>query len=319
MIKVLLGAIVIVFVFWGVGSYRSQKANRVASVNGNVITRDDYKSSYNRLLDQMRQRFGKLNDDMIKMLRVEQQALNQLIDQKLLLDEARRLGFRVTDHELAGSIRKIGAFQSAGVFDGGIYKRVLNSARLTPEAFEILQRESMLMNKLKSFILANAKVSDLEAEKWFNWENASIKIDYVLFEPDQYKNIETLDDELNIFFDKNKESYRTEPKVKVNYIYFKPETYSSKINVSDDEIKEYYESNREKFKTEKSVTARHILLKTDPKDSDEQVEEKRKKALEILKMAKDGKDFAELAKEFSEGPTKSKKAECWGNLNKMRW
>ena len=58
MIKVLLAAIVIVFVFWGVGSWTSQRQNRVAKVNGAWITVDEYKSTYTQLLEQVRQTFG---------------------------------------------------------------------------------------------------------------------------------------------------------------------------------------------------------------------------------------------------------------------
>ncbi len=67
MIKIILGAIVVVFVFWGVGSFRNRKANIIASVNGDAITLEEYRSSYSTLLDQMRQRFGNsLNEDLLK-------------------------------------------------------------------------------------------------------------------------------------------------------------------------------------------------------------------------------------------------------------
>ena len=52
-IKLLLGAIVIVFVFWGVGSWRSQRAMRVAVVNEEVITLDAYREAYNNIMEQV--------------------------------------------------------------------------------------------------------------------------------------------------------------------------------------------------------------------------------------------------------------------------
>jgi peptidyl-prolyl cis-trans isomerase D len=58
MIKVILGAIVIVFVFWGVGSYTSRQSGRVAKVNGTIITLDDYRTAYDNLIEQVRQSFG---------------------------------------------------------------------------------------------------------------------------------------------------------------------------------------------------------------------------------------------------------------------
>jgi peptidyl-prolyl cis-trans isomerase D len=58
MIKVVLFAIVIVFVFWGVGSFRSREANKVAVVNDEIISVVEYRRAYNNLIDQYRQRFG---------------------------------------------------------------------------------------------------------------------------------------------------------------------------------------------------------------------------------------------------------------------
>jgi len=96
LIKVVLGAIVIVFVFWGVGSFRNRKANSVASVNGDIITLGDYRSTYNRLLEQTRQRFGgSLNEEMLKLLQLNRKALDQLVDQQLMLQKAADLKIRV--------------------------------------------------------------------------------------------------------------------------------------------------------------------------------------------------------------------------------
>ena len=58
LIKVLLGAIVVVFVLWGVGSYKSQKTTRIALVNGETITLEEYKQTYSNLIEQLRLQFG---------------------------------------------------------------------------------------------------------------------------------------------------------------------------------------------------------------------------------------------------------------------
>ena len=79
MIKFILGAIIIVFVFWGVGSFTDRNATGVATVNGEVIQADTYREAYNTLLEQVRQRFGSsLNDDLLKALNLRKQALDRL-------------------------------------------------------------------------------------------------------------------------------------------------------------------------------------------------------------------------------------------------
>ena len=306
-IKILLGAIVIVFIFWGVGSFRSQRGGRVALVNGDQITLDEYREAYNNLIEQLRRRFGgNLDEDMLKQLQVKRQALNQLIDNKLLVQEAKRLKFRVSKKELADAILNITAFQRAGTFDSRLYRDVLDRLKMTPEAFEEAQKNAMLIDKLRTLITSSAKISDQEALEWFNWVNASVDIDYVFFSPNRYKDIHPSDEEIKTFFENHKENYKTDAMVKVRYLKFNPDTFRSKVVLSDEEVREYYDENLETFKKPKTVEARHILLRVNPDADPETVKKTKDRALHILKLAKEGKDFAELAKEYSEGPTRDK-------------
>jgi peptidyl-prolyl cis-trans isomerase D len=315
MIKIILGAIVVVFVFWGVGSYTSRRSGRVASVNGNIITLDDYQVSYSNLVEQVRQSFGNnLNEDLIEMLQLRKRALDQLIDRSLMLQTAEKFKLTVSDEELAESIRNIGAFQTAGVFDSRRYINTLNRNKLTPETFEVQQRDVLIIDKLQAFISGNIKVSDLEAQQWYIWNNTEVDIDYVILEPQGYKDIEPTDEEIRNYFDQHKDSYKTDPQIKVRYLYFKPEDYADKVTVSEDDILDYYESNPEKFKSPKTVEARHILIKLDPDAKAEDVESARQRIETVLEMAKKGQDFAELAKKYSEGPTKTQ----GGNLGAFR-
>jgi peptidyl-prolyl cis-trans isomerase D len=305
LIKVLLGAIVIVFVFWGVGSFRSQRGDRIATVNGDPITLDEYRNTFDNLVDQLRRRFGNnLDGDMIEKLQVKKQALNQLINNTLLLQEAKRLKFRVSDTELAGAISEIPAFQEAGRFDNRLYRNVLERLRMTPEEFEVAQRNGIMIEKLSTLVTSGVKISDQEAMEWFNWANASVNIDFALFEPDHYKDVNPSLEETKTYFESHKENYKTEAMVKVRYLHFSPDEYRSKVTISDEELLEYYNENQEAFKTPKTVEARHILFRVDENATPEAVKKIQERELDILKLAKEGKDFAELAKQYSEGPTR---------------
>jgi peptidyl-prolyl cis-trans isomerase D len=304
-IKIILGAIVIVFVFWGVGSWKSQKAMRVAVVNEEVITLDAYREAYNNILEQLKRQFGnRLTDEMLEMFQVEKQALETVISETLLLQEAKKLDLRVSSKELADAIKKITAFQRAGIFDNRLYQRILSLNRIAPEEFEKAQKDGMLVDKVRSLIIGSVKVSDEEARQWYDWNQTAVDIDYVLFDPEKYKDIKPSDKDLKDYFEGHKDDYKTEPKVKVRYIRFDPDAYKSKVEISQEEVKEYFDTHPDEFKTSKTVEARHILLKTEPKSAPEDVEKRRKEARDIMVMAKGGKDFAELAKQYSEGPTK---------------
>jgi peptidyl-prolyl cis-trans isomerase D len=307
MIKVVLFAIVIVFVFWGVGSFRSREASKVATVNEEIITVVDYRRAYNNMIDQYRQRFGSsLNDDMIEMLQIKKQVLNQLIDRKLLLQEADRLDLRVSDAEVADSIMNTPVFQSNGTFDNRRYRSLLAQVRLTPEAFEADQKSVLLGEKLSRIIMGAAKVSDAEARQWYEWQNASVNVDYVVFQPSRYSDIEPSEAAIAEYFDAQKETYKTDPMLKARYVVFEPDAYREQVAVEEDEILEYYDSNIDEFKTEKTVEARHVLIKLDATADEEADKAAKTKADEVAKLAQAGQDFAELAKTYSEGPTRDR-------------
>jgi peptidyl-prolyl cis-trans isomerase C len=73
--------------------------------------------------------------------------------------------------------------------------------------------------------------------------------------------------------------------------------------VADEDVANYYAAHKEEFVEPEKVSARHILLKISPDDSDEKKLKAKEKLQGILKEARNGADFAELAKKYSEGPS----------------
>jgi peptidyl-prolyl cis-trans isomerase D len=248
-----------------------------------------------------------LNDDLLKMMNVKQQALNQIIDKRVLFHEADRLNFNVDSQELANTIRSIPAFQDNGIFNQRLYTPVLTANRLTPEAFEKSQKDALLINKLRSFITGFVKISDREVREWYQWDQASVKIKYTLFTPAMYSDIQPSDEEIDAYYKKHKEEYKTQPRIKVRYLHFTPEMQRDKVTIEDEELQDYYDTHPEEFKQPKTVEARHILIKTASDADAETVAAGKAKAEEVFKKAQlEGQDFAELAKQKSEGPTKDK-------------
>ncbi len=307
MIKVILGVIVIVFVFWGVGSFRDQQATVVASVNGEPIAYNEYLRAYNNLLENLRRQFGdNLTDETIEMLQIKQQAMDQIIDRRLLLIEADRMDIQVSDETLAESLQSVPAFQRNGVFDGEQYRRVLAQIRTTPEEFEEDQRQALRIDALQSYVAGSALVSEAELKQWYQWEEAQVRIDYVHFDPNKYDQIELTDEQVAAYFEQNGERYTTNPRVKVQYIAFAADDYTDQVTIADERIADYYNNNAAQFEQPKTVKARHILIKVDAEADEAAVAEAKGRLLPVLEMARKGEDFGELAKMYSEGPTRER-------------
>lgn len=81
------------------------------------------------------------------------------------------------------------------------------------------------------------------------------------------------------------------------------ESLTAEVSVSDEQIAAFYEENKDRFEKPEQVKARHILIKVEQGADEEAKAEARARAEAARERALAGEDFAELAKELSEGPS----------------
>ena len=79
--------------------------------------------------------------------------------------------------------------------------------------------------------------------------------------------------------------------------------------VTDEDVENFYEENKEGFVESEKVSARHILIKVSPEAIDQEKADAKNRMQNILKEAKGGADFAELAKKHSQCPSAPKGGE----------
>ena len=317
-IKGILSIIVLAFIFMGVGNFRNQNNVTAATVNGDEISVTEFNDRYYVLLDSARQQFGnQLNDEILKMLNLKEQALDQLIMETLMLQKAVSLGFQVSDQELSDTIRGMSVFQRNGSFSPDLYNSILKRNRLTPESFEQLQKKEMLLQKVKQLIDDSVKVSEDEARTWYDWQQAEVKIKAALFKPGDFSQITPSEDALKEYFEEHKEEYRTSEKTQITYIRFNPEEFTSQVTVSDDEMLQYYNDHRDDFRTDKTVEVSHILIKVAANAPEATVSAKEAEAMKIFDMVTSGEqDFAAVAKQYSEDAGSAFKGGSLGKFKK---
>jgi len=304
-IKIFLGIIVIVFVFLGVGSFGSKRGDSIATVDDEPITMKEYQQIYKSIVDQYRAQFGKeINEEMLKALNIKQQALDALINQKIMLAEADKLNIEISAKELQDALLSFGAFQKDGVFNMDQYKAVLSRESLTPESFERLQRISMREGKLSSVLMSTVNVSDLEARNWYRFLNTQTAVEYIGFDPKKYTDIHPDDAQIKQYHAEHTDQYKSEPKVKVLYLNFAPEDHKDKVSITEAQVKDYYDQHPKEFQIPETVEAGHILIKVDEKATEDAAKEAEKRALDIYDRIIKGEGFEALAKKYSEDSSK---------------
>ena len=118
-VKVAFGVIILVFVFWGVGSFNDRNsANVVAIVNGDPILVQQFEQAYRNAEESILRNNPGVTREQLKEQHLGRQVLRDLIQQTLLAQEAARAGVSVTPLELRQAVGRIKSFQDAqGRFD----------------------------------------------------------------------------------------------------------------------------------------------------------------------------------------------------------
>jgi peptidyl-prolyl cis-trans isomerase D len=293
--------IILVFIFWGVGSNQSGGRDVVATVNDQTISIREYQQAYDRLTNQYREQFGgQLPPQLFAALGIKEMALEQLIEQKLIRQGALDMGVKVSEEEVRQTIHEMEVFRTAGSFDIDRYKEVLSASRIPTADFEAGIRSDLLMQKVMTLMGGFGRVSEREIEERFQYEYGEVKLEYLALPAETFTaRVEVSDDQVAAHYDKNKNQYQTQPQVKVKYVSF-PIPQAGEITIAAEEIESYYRQNLEGFQEPERRQARHILIRTPENASAEDVAGKRQQIENILVQAKKGADFAKLARQHSE-------------------
>jgi peptidyl-prolyl cis-trans isomerase D len=240
-----------------------------------------------------------------------QQILQQLVFEKELEFEASRLGITVSDQERADRIRQFlpTAFNGATFVGIDQYTaQVQQRFQLTVPVFEELIRQGLLEEKFRKLVTDGISVGPGELQDEFRYKNQKVKLDYALIKPEELE-AKIIPDEAEIraAYEKNKSKYQVPERRSVRYAIVDVNQIRHNVQVSDDMLKLQYQANIQQYEVPNRVHVEHILFMTVGNKTDAEVDEIKKKAEDVLKQAKKGGKFEDLAKKYSEDPgTKDK-------------
>ncbi len=303
LIQSIVLVIVIVFVFWGVGTHLNGRRNAVAVVNDTEIPYQDYIRSYEQAIEGLRQQFGgKLPPGFAEQLGIKNQVLYRMIQTVLLQQGGEEAGIRVSDLPVQKKIGQMKAFEENGKFSIQRYKDILAQNRLTPASFEKGLQSDLHTERVQKLVGNFAFVPDNAAQRWLAYENEQIKLAYVKFEPSSFQDkVQTDEKDVAAWFEKNKPNYRSEPKIRLKYLFFKQSDEEQEVQIAEADLKAKYEEDQERYQQPEQRHARHILFRVKEGASEAERVAKQKQAEEVLALAqaKDA-DFAALAKQYSD-------------------
>lgn len=316
---VILGAIALVFVLWGI-NWTLGTPNYAAKVNGTEVSINDVRQSYQQQLAQAeRQSNGTLTD--AQRNDIKKRVLDGYVDSEALVTRADALGYRVSDAELLKEMSRVPAFQVEGKFDYAYAVAMLRSqGRSIPEIEAYFQRDAKL-KQLDTALAMSSFATASEVKQMRALMRQQRELAWLTFSAEKYASQATPDDAaVKTYYEAHKGEYLTPETVTLRYAEISLSGLSSKISVDDAQLKAYYDEQKtktpERFVQPEQRRVSHILLTvTDPKED----AAAKSKAEGILKRAQAGEDFAKLAKEFSQDPGSAQQGGDLGWSERKVW
>ena len=310
---IIIGLVVLSFVFAGVGSYLNSSGETVAAtVNGEEIGLNELERAYQSQRSRMESQYGEsvsaLFADEGYMQQFRRGVLDSLIDEKLVEQKARELGLRVGDDQIRDTIRSMPEFQLGGQFNNDRYLALLRQNGYQPSDFRDFLRTQLTREQLTRALGVSDFALPGEARRVFDLQAQTRDARYVVVDAAPFADeVEISDADIQGYYDANITSFDTEEKVSVAYVKLSVDDLKGDVTVSDDDVSAWYEENKDQYRDEEQRRVSHILIET----GDDEAAAKAK-AEALLAEIKGGADFATVAEENSED---SFSAENGGDLD----
>jgi len=289
------------FVFLGTSSLSTAFTGSFGSINGEDVTEADLNMASNSAVSRFKSIYGEdFEFDMLDEETKGQLIKQELVSQKVLLSHARSLGF-INDtsiEEAKKSIVQTPQFQMEGVFNQDIYEAQVNSNGYTKEGYVDLITDLYASEVYRNSIVTTNFVTQNEIYEIAGLleQTSDIKFTKISFEGLKNEIVNT-NEELANYYDDNQIQFYSEEQRNFTYILLDPVDYQSKVQVPDGYIQTAYDAYLLKNEASAQIRISHIMVEKNNHDS-------RDSAYEIISevesLITEGKDFNELAVEYSD-------------------
>lgn len=231
------------FVGWGSYDFNTDRSNVVAKVGDEKISYDEFNLKYSQLFAYYSQ-FNDGNYTQEQALKdgLDTQAINELLQEKLLLSYAKTLGLSVSEEEIAYDLAHQKVFHNeSGVFDKNLYYNILSRNNYTPKTYEKMIHDELLLKKINVIFNIPLKEDEVDmfAASFLMQDKLKIQAIYV-----NEKDIVIDEKELYQTWEKNKQLYKSEPSYELTTYFLKPDL----TQIDEKELAKFYEENKNDYK-----------------------------------------------------------------------
>jgi peptidyl-prolyl cis-trans isomerase D len=306
------------FALWGIQEYLSPSSNvAVAMVNGNEIGINQFQRTYQRQRSQLQSLLGPSFDiNQFDEDRLREEALNQLINDEVVLQAAIAGGMRIGDQQLAHAIQGQEQFQNDGRFSEELYQTWLRQQGYSPGGFEDDLKRSMLAEQLVAGIASSAIVTDRDIESAVRMQGQKRLVDTLNLPVSRFADVAIDESAISAHYDANQADFVSPEEVKLLYVEVSRDAIASGIDVTEDELRAVYEERKRDLETPAQRSASHILLTIEDGATEDDVAAARARLEELKSRIDGGEPFADIAREHSQDPGSAGQGGSLGTISR---
>ncbi len=292
--------IAVTFTLFGVDYYMQshQASDSEIVVNGQPITKQAYEIAYRRFRQQ---------SDLSQMtaaseMAQKKQVLNDMINNEVSVQAARKAGFEITPEQANGAILSIPQFQQDGHFSPERYQQALSGAMFTPESFRNEVRQGMLLNQQRFAFIGTAFALPGEIKRFVKLYMQTRDYDFLEIPATNFvKNIKVSDEAISTYYQGHQKEFLAPEKVNIQYVQLSTKQLKDKITINPSQIEQYYEDNKSNFLTPAQWQVAHILFAVPEDASDEKRQQIKQYATDTYQaLQNDASKFDEFLKTKSD-------------------
>ena len=292
--KVIIGLIIAVFALFGVESIIGgfTQPPSAASVNGEEITQFQLDQNIQNLMASIG---GDLNG--IDSSFLESIALNQLVEETLLRQNAINKSMAISPSQIDRNILATESFQISGVFNSDLAVRTMATQGLTAPMYRQSLEQRMLMSQLASAYTGSSFITDVELERFAKLSTQTRDFRYLsVTMGTRTLGTPVSDDEITAYYNNNSEQFAEEESLIIEYVLLDKSAISAELQTDVAELRQQYELERLEFEGSSEKRASHILFEVGSTNSEDV-------AIELAADTKSridaGEEFSDLAMELS--------------------
>jgi peptidyl-prolyl cis-trans isomerase D len=283
----------------GAGAVRSSGDNTViAKVGSQEITLKEYKGALSNALSAF-SRGNPLPLGIAKSIGYDKRALDDLISDRLVIEQGRELKLTGADREVSDAIIRAFTNEQGNFVGRNEYLRRIKMSGLDVEEYEKDRRNDITARKVREFIISPIQVSDREVEEKYKRDNTKVEAVYATVDRDKIRaKFNPTEQDLRSYYDARKDEFKADDRTrKVEYIFIPSKEVAKNVPVTEEELKKEFES-RKQFEKRASIIKLNVLTAADENTVSAKINELARK----VRDAK-GEDFAAVAKGNSQDPS----------------